>query len=148
MHPFPHHYVVNAAVRPGGDVPLSAEGVRIIESAPPKEFDGPGNQWSPEGLLTAAVADCFVLSFRAIAAASKFAWSSLESRTEGTLDRVEGKMRFTRFDTHAKLYVPAGADVERAKKLLEKAEMACLVANSLSSERHLTVEVIATTSAQ
>ena len=144
MHPFPHRYVVNAAIRPVGDVPLSAEGVRIIESAPPKEFDGPGNQWSPEGLLTAAVADCFVLSFRAIAAASKFAWNSLESRTEGTLDRIDGKMRFTRFDTHAKLHVAAGVDIERAKKLLEKAEMACLVANSLSSERHLTVEVIAT----
>ena len=110
-------------------------------SAPPKEFDGPGNQWSPEGLLTAAVADCFVLSFRAIAAASKYAWVSLEARTEGTLDRIDGKMRFTRFDTHAKLHVPEGADVERAKKLLEKAELACLVANSLSSERHLTSEV-------
>jgi organic hydroperoxide reductase OsmC/OhrA len=143
MHPFPHRYIVNAAVHPGGDVPLSTEGVRIIESAPPKEFDGPGNQWSPEALLTAAVADCFVLNFRAIAAASKFAWASLEARTEGTLDRVEGKMRFTRFDTHAKLHVPAGADVERAKKLLEKAELTCLVANSLSSERHLTVEVAA-----
>ena len=143
MHPFPHRYVVNAAVRPVGDVPLSAVGVRVIESAPPKEFDGPGNQWSPEGLLTAAVADCFVLSFRAIATASKYAWISLEARTEGTLDRIEGKMRFTRFDTHAKLQVPAGADIERAKKLLEKAEQACLVANSLSGERHLTIEVVA-----
>jgi organic hydroperoxide reductase OsmC/OhrA len=143
MHPFPHRYIVNAAVRPGGDVPLSAEGVRIIESAPPKEFDGPGNQWSPEALLTAAVADCFVLNFRAIAAASRFAWVSLEARTEGTLDRVEGKMRFTRFDTHAKLHVPSGADVDRAKKLLEKAELTCPVANSLSSERHLSVEVAA-----
>lgn len=143
MHPFPHHYVVNAAVRPAGDVPLSTEGVRIIESAPPKEFDGPGNQWSPEGLLTAAVADCFVLGFRAIASASKYAWLSLESSTRGTLDRVEGKMRFTRFDTHAKLHVPPGADVERAKRLLEKAELTCLVANSLSGERHLKVEVVA-----
>ena len=52
-------------------------------------------------------------------------------------------MRFTRFDTHAKLHVAAGTDVERAKKLLEKAELTCLVANSLSSERHLSVEVIA-----
>jgi len=143
MHPFPHHYLVNAAVRPGGDVPLSAEGVRVIESAPPREFDGPGNQWSPEGLLTAAVLDCFVLSFRAIAAASKYAWLSLESSTRGTLDRVEGKMRFTRFETRAKLHVPPGADIERAKKLLEKAELTCLVSNSLSSERHLTVEVVA-----
>jgi organic hydroperoxide reductase OsmC/OhrA len=142
MHPFPHLYLVNAAVRPDGDVPLSSEGVRIIESAPPKEFDGPGNQWSPEQLLTAAVADCFVLSFRAIAAASKYAWVSLESSTRGTLDRVEGKMRFTRFDTHAKLHVPPGADVERARKLLEKAESTCLVANSLCSERHLTAEVV------
>ena len=141
MHPFPHHYLVNASVRPGGDVPLSCGGMRVIESAPPKEFDGPGNQWSPEGLLTAAVADCFVLGFRMIAAASKFAWTSLEARTQGTLDRVEGKMRFTRFDTHARLLVPAGADIDRAKKLLEKAESSCLVANSLNSERHLTVEV-------
>jgi organic hydroperoxide reductase OsmC/OhrA len=52
-------------------------------------------------------------------------------------------MRFTRFDTHAKLQVPAGSDVERAKKLLEKAELACLVSNSLNSERHLTVEITA-----
>lgn len=143
MHPFPHRYLVNATMRPGGDVPLSTEGVRVIETAPPKEFDGPGNQWSPEGLLTAAVADCFMLGFRAIAAASKYEWVSLESRTEGTLDRVEGKMRFTRFETHAKLSVPATADVERGKKLLEKAELTCLVANSLNSERHLTLEIVA-----
>lgn len=141
MHPFPHRYTVSASVRPVGDVPLSADGVRIIESAPPKEFDGPGNQWSPEGLLTAAVADCFALGFRAIAAASKYSWTSLECRTEGTLDRVEGKMRFTAFSTYAKLVIPAGGDPERAKRLLEKAETSCLVANSLTSERHLSAEV-------
>jgi peroxiredoxin-like protein len=141
MHPFPHRYTVNASIRPDGDVPLSTEGVRVIESSAPKEFGGPGNQWSPEGLLTAAVADCFALNFRAIATASKYAWHSLEVRTDGTLDRVDGKMLFTRFETHAKLHVAAGADIERAKKLLEKAEASCLVTNSLSSEIQLTVEV-------
>ncbi len=142
MHPFPHHYSVHTTVRPDGDVPLASEGVRVIESAPPKEFDGPGNQWAPEQLLTAAVIDCFVLSFRAIAAASKYAWVSLEATTRGTLERVDGKMRFTRFDTPAKLPVHTGADIDRAKTLMEKAEANCLVANSLSSERHLTAEVI------
>jgi organic hydroperoxide reductase OsmC/OhrA len=141
MHPFPHHYVVNATIRPDGDVPLSTEGVRVIESSSPKEFDGPGNQWSPEGLLTASVADCFALSFRAIATASRYAWHSLEVRTQGTLDRVDGKMRFTRFDTHAKLQVPEGVDVERGRKLLEKSEASCLVTNSLNSEIHLTLEI-------
>ncbi len=141
MHPLPHLYTVHANVRPDGDVPLSTEGVRVIESSAPKEFDGPGNQWSPEGLLTAAVADCFALGFRAIAKASKFPWHSLEVRTQGTMDRVEGRMYFTRFDTHAKLHVAAGTDLERAAVLLKKAESSCLVANSLTAERHLTVEV-------
>ena len=141
MHPFPHHYTVNASVRPDGDVPLSTEGVRVIESSAPKEFDGPGNQWSPEGLLTAAVADCLALGFRAIAKASKFPWHSLDVTTRGTLDRVDGKMRFTRFDTHAKLQAMPGADAERARVLLKKAEATCLVANSLNSELHLTIEV-------
>ncbi len=111
MHPFPHQYTVAAAARPDGDVPLSAPGVRVIESAPPKEFDGPGNQWSPEQLLTAAVADCFALGFRAIATASKFRWLDLHASTRGTLEKVDGAMRFTRFETHAKLHVPAGTDL-------------------------------------
>jgi len=142
MHPFPHRYTVAADARPDGDVPLSSEGVRVIESAPPREFDGPGNQWSPEQLLTAAVVDCFVLGFRAIAQASKFRWLHLEARTQGNLDRIQGKMQFTRFDTHAKLQVAAGTDLERARRLLEKAELSCLVANSLASERHLTCEIV------
>lgn len=142
MQPLPHHYSVSGLMYPTGDVPLSSEGVRVIESNAPKDFDGPGNQWSPEQLLTAAVADCFLLSFRAVASASKFNWTSLEAHTEGTLDRVEGKMRFTRFSTRAKLHVPPGSDLERAKKLMEKAEANCLIANSLSSERHLEAEVV------
>ena len=103
-------------------MPLSTDGVRIIESAPPKEFDGPGQSVVARGAVDRGRGGLLRAEFRAIAAASKFAWRSLESRTEGTLDRIDGKMRFTRFDTHAKLHVPAGADVERAKKLLEKAE--------------------------
>jgi peroxiredoxin-like protein len=143
MHAFPHRYVVSSSASPAGFVALAADGLAGIESAPPKEFDGPGNLWSPESLLTAAVNDCFVLGFRAIATGSKFSWTSLKSHTEGTLDKVEGKMRFTKFVTHAILQVPAGTDVERAKKLLEKAEQVCLIANSLLAERHLEVEVIA-----
>jgi organic hydroperoxide reductase OsmC/OhrA len=142
MHPFPHRYTVTATMHPSGDIPLATEGVRVIESAPPKEFDGPGNQWSPEGLLTAAVADCFLLTFRAIAAASKFPYQSLDARTQGTLERIDGKMRFTRFDTHATLRIPAGGDVERAKALMQKAEASCLIANSLNAERHVEPEVI------
>ena len=91
--------------------------------------------------MAAAVADCFVLTFRAIAVGFKFSWVSLDVRTEGTVERTDGKMRFTKFLTHAKLRIAAGGDSDKAKKLLEKAEAGCLVTNSLSSEVHLTIEV-------
>lgn len=141
MHAFPHRYTVTSSTDPASPVSLGSDGLAALSSAPPKEFDGPGNLWSPETLLTAAVNDCFVLGFKAIATASKFQWIALETSTEGTLDKVEGKMRFTNFVTHATLRVPAGADAERAKKLMEKAEQICLIANSLSAERHLEATV-------
>ncbi len=142
MQPLSHQYLVNASLRAGAGASLSAEGLPAIDSAPPAQFGGPGNRWSPEALLTASVADCFVLNFGVIAAASKFAWVALEAQTRGTLERIEGKLKFTRFDTHARLTVAAGANLERASTLLEKAEATCLIANSLNSARHLTVEII------
>ncbi|MGI9245682.1 MAG: OsmC family protein, partial [Steroidobacteraceae bacterium] len=94
MHPYPHHYTVNARSEPTGDVELAAANLPTLQTAPPLEFDGPGDRWSPETLLCAAVADCFVLSFRAVARASRLDWTSLECRVEGKLDKVDGKAQF------------------------------------------------------
>jgi organic hydroperoxide reductase OsmC/OhrA len=142
MHPYPHHYQVAARAEPAGDVSISAKDLPALASNAPIEFDGPGGRWSPEALLTAAVADCFVLTFRAIARASKLNWSGLEVETEGTLERVEGVSRFTNFEVTARLRVPPGTDSARAQKLLEKAEATCLITNSLSAKRHLNASVV------
>jgi organic hydroperoxide reductase OsmC/OhrA len=141
MHPFPHHYSVVVSLRPGETAKLRAAELTEIESAPPKEFDGPGDRWSPEGLFTAAIADCIVLNFQGIAANSKFAWSRLEATTNAQLDRVEGKMRFTRVDTHIALVIPEGANPARARLLLEKSEATCPVSNTLNCEKHLTMAI-------
>jgi organic hydroperoxide reductase OsmC/OhrA len=141
MHPFPHSYRVSAAAATSGSVRLNSSGLGELLSAPPKEFDGPGDQWSPETLLCAAVADCFVLSFRAVAAASKFAWRSLSCDVDGKLDRVEKTSFFTQMDIRAKLLLPVGADRVRAQQLLEKAKQVCLISNSLKSEFHLHTDI-------
>ncbi|SHG15294.1 peroxiredoxin, SACOL1771 subfamily [Microbulbifer donghaiensis] len=138
MQKFPHHYKVSAAAGPDGDVRVSAEGLDVIPSAAPTQFGGPGDRWSPEDLLVAAVADCFVLTFRAIADYSKFAWKSLECDVEGVLDKVDGKTRFTHFTVHANLELEPGSDEAKAGQLLEKSEAACLVTNSLSAQVELT----------
>lgn len=141
MHPYPHHYQAGASGAADGAVQLTSPGLPTLASAPPPEFDGPGGAWSPETLLVAALADCFILTFRAIARASKYEWLGLECSVEGVLERGASGASFTRFSTKAKLRVPAGADVERAKVLLEKAEKGCLIANSVSGTRHLDSEI-------
>jgi len=108
---------------------------------PPKEFDGPGDLWSPETLLVAAMADCYILTFRAIARASRLTWLRIDCQSDGILDRVDNVTRFTRFDIQATLTVPAGTDVNKAERILEKAEAVCLVSSSLNAEKHLETRI-------
>jgi len=144
MQSFPHHYTVEATAAPEGDVSLTGEGLDGIPSAPPPEFGGPGDRWSPETLLVAAVADCFILSFRAISRASKLPWISLECNVEGTLDRDAGTTKFTGFLVNATLSVPPDTNESRARRILQKAEESCLITNSLSGSTHLEATVVET----
>jgi peroxiredoxin-like protein len=142
MEAFPHHYSVKAVAQEEGPVSLTGQGLPEICSAPPAQFGGPGDKWSPEDLLVSSVADCFILTFRAIAKASRVEWSDLQCSAEGVLDRVERVNRFTEFTVRATLTVPAGTDPEKAKNLLQKAEASCLITNSLDAEMHLEAEVL------
>jgi organic hydroperoxide reductase OsmC/OhrA len=142
MHPFPHRYEVKIAAAPEGELRLTAAGLDEIRSLPPPEFGGPGGYWSPETLLLAAVGDCMMLTFRAIAKASRFEWRELTAEVAGTLERIEGNSRFTRIETRVRLVVPGGTDHDRARRLLEKAEQGCPISNSLSAVKDLVPEIV------
>ena len=92
-------------------------------------------------MLSATVANCFILSFRAIARASKFEWTSLECNVDGVLERPERTTYFTKFNIHTVLHVPTDAKVGMAQRLLEKSEQICLITASLKSELELTTDI-------
>lgn len=145
MHPYPHRYSVTATSQASGLVNVSSPGLAELPTAPPPQFDGPGGQWSPETLLCAAVADCLLLTFRALARAARLDWLQLECQVEGVLERVERVPQFTRFNTSATLSIAATSDADQARKLLGQAEHGCLIANSLRGERVLDARVIVQT---
>jgi peroxiredoxin-like protein len=142
MKPLPHLYEVALSGGPNGYATLLAGGVPPLRSAPPKDFDGPGDAWSPEHLLLAAVETCFLFTFRAVAEASKFNFLSLDLSGSGTVDREDGATRFTEIALRSRLTLPRGADPERAKRILEKGKNACLVTASLSVPIRLETEVV------
>lgn len=142
MQDYPHHYIVKADAPAEGVISVSSNGLQTLPSAAPAEFDGPGDLWSPETFLVAAVADCFILTFRAVARGSHFDWNSVSCEVDGKLDRMENVTRFSEFQVTVTLHVPEGTDLHKAERLVEKSDHVCLVTNSLTAETILTTNVI------
>jgi organic hydroperoxide reductase OsmC/OhrA len=141
MQEYPHRYLATARGSAEGVIDTGSPGLEPIAVMPPAEFDGPGDRWSPETLLVAAVANCFILTFRAVARASHFDWNDLECEVVGILDRIERVTRFTEFRIRVTLRLPAGADGQKAHRIAEKSESVCLVTNSLNGDRRLQIDI-------
>jgi len=142
MQDYPHHYKASAQGGSEGIIDTGSPGLPSIPAMPPAEFGGPGDKWSPETMLVASVANCFILTFRAVARASKFDWNSLTVEVQGVLDRIERKTQFTEFHIDVTLYLPSNNDAMKAHRLSEKSEQICLVTNSLTAKKILNVSVV------
>ena len=105
-----------------------------IDFSAPPEFHGEENKWTPETLLLASVAACFISTFDAIAEYSGFVFDSLSIAVEGTVARVNGKLQFTEIRIKPILEIKHETNFERALKLLEKTKQSCLISRSLSAE--------------
>jgi len=142
MQDLPHIYRVAASVDGAANVTVSGDGLPDLETAGPPEFGGPGDVWSPETMLVGAVANCFILSFRAIARSARLDWLTLTCNAEGKLEKIEKFNQFTGFKVAATLTVPPGTSEQKANTILEKAEKYCLITNSMKADSHLEAEVI------
>ncbi|MDX2425319.1 MAG: hypothetical protein QNK15_03615 [Cycloclasticus sp.] len=72
MSALPHQYKVTVAGKTDNTLMAQADHLPDLKVAAPVRFGGPGDQWSPEELIMAALANCLILSFRAITRAPKF----------------------------------------------------------------------------
>jgi len=142
MKPLPHRYDVHISARPSGYAELSAEGLPVLRTAPPADFDGPGDAWSPEHLLVAAVQSCFLITFRGIARASKVDFTALEVEAYGTVARVDGATRFTEIVLRPIVTIPDATSREQLRQTLEKAEARCLISASLACVTRLEPAIV------
>jgi organic hydroperoxide reductase OsmC/OhrA len=112
---------------------IVAEGIQpaIHFSAPP-EFLGQSGVWTPEHLLVASVAGCFISTFSAVADLSKMKFASLDLDAEAVLSKGEKGWNFTGIVLRPRLGIVREEDRERAQRLLEKAERNCFVARALA----------------
>ena len=114
-----------------------------IEVATPPQFSsGMPNIWSPEHLFTAAVSSCLMTTFLAIAEYSKFDFISFKCSSKGVLDKVDGKFIMTEVQMFPVIEISNMSQTERAIRILEKSEKACLISNSITSKVTMDPKII------
>lgn len=101
---------------------------------PPQFPKGIAGDWSPEHLFTAAVSGCLMTTFLAVAENSKLDFEAFVCTAEGKLDQVEGKYLMSEVTLFPRLTIKREEDKDRALRILQKAEAACLISNSVKSK--------------
>lgn len=105
-----------------------------LQVASPPEFQGHEGTWTPEHLYVASVNACFMTTFLAIAALSKLEFVSFSANAIGKLEKIEGNgYQITEIVLRPRLVVRHSRDLERAGRILEKAEKHCLISNSIKT---------------
>ena len=87
---------------------------------------------NPEDLLVASLSACHFLSYVAYTAREGVNVISYEDEAIGIMDRVDGVTKFTDVLLRPRVTVAPGTDVEKARRLHEKAHHACFIANSVN----------------
>lgn len=130
-----HHYEVDLVWTSDRKGTISSPVLNSsIEVATPPEFPkGIPGIWSPEHLLVAAVNSCYMTTFLAIAENFKLAFESLDCKAVGLLEQPEGKYLITTVLLKPVLVINDEHNAEKAMRVLEKTEKACLISNSIKA---------------
>ena len=118
---------------------LSSPTLPDIKVATPPEFpNGVPNIWSPEHLFVASANICLMTTFLAITENSKFDFQSFKSEATGKLEKVDGRFMISEIEFKPVVTISDESKKEKAIRLIEKSEAACLISNSMKSKTILT----------
>ena len=121
---------------------LNKEAGSCIEVATPPEFPkGIPGIWSPEHLFTAAVSSCLMTTFLSIAENSKLNFTHFSCNAKGKLEQVEGKFMMSEVILEPSVTITEEKDRDRAERILQKSEAACLISNSIKSKITMTTTI-------
>jgi organic hydroperoxide reductase OsmC/OhrA len=118
-----------------GRLTAAADDLPVLDVASPPEFDGPEGVWSPEHMFVASLGACLMTTFRAIAAASGVEILEYEDRVTGRLTQAPDRLyRIERVTLRPRIVIADPGQVDKARRLLDKAERACLISRSVNSQ--------------
>lgn len=139
-----HAYKVDLTYETGRRGVIRAADVAggVVVATPPPFPKAEHGFWSPEHLFTAAVSSCFMTTFLAVAENSKLDFVKLEVAASGRLSDSSGKYLMEEITLYPKLVILDEGMREKAMKVMEKSEKACLISNSIKSSVSMMPEIV------
>ena len=111
-----------------------APGKHVIQASSAGGYGGDPARWNPEDLFGAALANCHMLTFLALAKKAGVDVRSYEEDATVTLDTVDHVTRITKVRLAPKITISASSDPDKTRVMFEKAHKYCFVANSTTAE--------------
>lgn len=121
---------------------LKIEGKPDLPVATPPEFGGHEGIHSPEDLFVASLNACIMSTFLAFAERTRSQFRMFQCTAEGTLEKIEGKLQFTKIVLSPKIHVPSEREKNHVLHTLELVEKNCLVTNSVKCTVEIYPEVV------
>ena len=116
---------------------LEGSGLPHMRVSAPLEFAGEPGAWTPEQMLVGATASCLMTTFAALSELSGLAVNFFRVKATGTLEKIPGEgYRFTEVHLAPEVGVFPG-DMEKAGRVLSKAEKSCFISSSLRATVHV-----------
>jgi len=130
-----HSYTVNLTWQYDRQGLLTSDefDLSVPVATPPPFPKGVEGIWSPEHLFTSAVSSCLMTTFLAIAENSRLEVKAFSCHAAGKLEQVDGKYKMTAIELEPYLVITREEDYAKAERILQKAEAACLITNSITS---------------
>jgi peroxiredoxin-like protein len=128
-----HTYLFDTQTEWKGGRQATARGLQTpeLQLSAPVAFQGQPGFWTPEVLLVAAAEVCLMETFLGMCEWSHLKIAGYRSTAQGKLEKVEGALRFTEIAIHPQIQVDTENQRGSAARVMEKAQKACLIANSL-----------------
>jgi organic hydroperoxide reductase OsmC/OhrA len=112
-------------------VPPATTELRLSSDA---AFHGDADLPNPEQLLVASTSSCQLLMFLAMAARSRVEVLEYQDDAEAVMPGDQLPMRITQVTLRPRIVVAAGTNLDRVRRLVDRAHDSCYIANTINAE--------------
>lgn len=116
------------------DHEVRAEGRPAIPASSAAQYGGNPAMWTPEDLYAAAVANCHMLTFLALAAKARLDVRRYDGNAMAALDDDAKPPHITRVTLSPTIRIAPGTDEAKVRLMFEKAHKYCFIAQSVKAE--------------